>query len=188
MDSVPFLSLLVCLGVYEMPTHGLLSGIFIYRYTKKKNRALDYQLLTIDRSKIWKKKQEILNIQPYSKFIKNNHAYHGQTKQLFNCQPKTLIYLYINWIIYLMLCLLPGILVWVTIWIIMGDTAAPGGQLFMLSILTIVAYFGGILLMKITTLPALIGMLFIGIIMKNIGFVEFDEDYQHVTSYIRYFL
>ncbi|CAB3231151.1 unnamed protein product [Arctia plantaginis] len=81
--------------------------------------------------------------------------------------------------------LIIGILVWVTIWIIMGDTAAPGGQLFMLSILTIVAYFGGMLLMKLTTLPALIGMLFVGIIMKNIGFVNFDEDYQHVTSYIR---
>lgn len=67
----------------------------------------------------------------------------------------------------------------------MGDTAAPGGQLFALAVLTIVAYFGGILLMKITTLPALIGMLIVGIAMKNLGFVHFDESYQHVTSYIR---
>ncbi|XP_030021400.1 sodium/hydrogen exchanger 9B2 isoform X4 [Manduca sexta] len=81
--------------------------------------------------------------------------------------------------------LLIGLLVWVTIWIVMGDTAAPGGQLFMLAVLTIAAHFGGWLMMKVTTLPALIGMLFVGIIMKNIGFVNFDETYLHVCSYIR---
>ncbi|XP_026738397.1 sodium/hydrogen exchanger 9B2-like isoform X1 [Trichoplusia ni] len=81
--------------------------------------------------------------------------------------------------------LIIGILVWVTVWIIMGDTAAPGGQLFSFAVLTIVAYFGGWLMLKITTLPSLIGMLIVGIIMKNIGFVNFDETYQHVASYIR---
>lgn len=68
----------------------------------------------------------------------------------------------------------------------MGSTAAPGGQLFTLAAITIAAYFGGWLMMKITTLPGLIGMLIVGIILKNIGFVNFDEDYQKVTSYIRY--
>ncbi|KAJ8729510.1 hypothetical protein PYW08_001091 [Mythimna loreyi] len=81
--------------------------------------------------------------------------------------------------------LIIGILVWVTVWIVMGDTAAPGGQLFSFAVLTIVAYFGGWLMLKITTLPALIGMLIVGIIMKNIGLVNFDETYQHVASYIR---
>ncbi|XP_032529939.1 sodium/hydrogen exchanger 9B2 isoform X2 [Danaus plexippus] len=81
--------------------------------------------------------------------------------------------------------LLIGIMVWVIVWIILGDTAAPGGQLFMLAVLTIAAHFGGWLMVKVTTLPALIGMLIVGIILKNIGFVNFDSDYQHVTSYIR---
>ncbi|XP_060802236.1 sodium/hydrogen exchanger 9B2 isoform X2 [Amyelois transitella] len=81
--------------------------------------------------------------------------------------------------------LLIGVLVWLTVWIIMGDTAAPGGQLFMFAVLTIAAYFGGWLLVKLTTLPALIGMLIVGIVMKNIGFVEFDPTYQKVCSYIR---
>ncbi|XP_075992166.1 sodium/hydrogen exchanger 9B2-like isoform X2 [Anticarsia gemmatalis] len=81
--------------------------------------------------------------------------------------------------------LIIGLLVWVTIWIIMGDTAAPGGQLFTLAVLTIAAYFGGMIMMKITTLPALIGMLIVGIILKNIGFVNFDDTYRHVSSYIR---
>ncbi|XP_046961854.1 sodium/hydrogen exchanger 9B2-like isoform X2 [Vanessa cardui] len=81
--------------------------------------------------------------------------------------------------------LLIGIMVWVLVWIVLGDTAAPGGQLFMLAVLTIAAHFGGWLIMKVTTLPPLIGMLIVGIIMKNIGFVNFDDDYQHVASYIR---
>ncbi|XP_041987706.1 sodium/hydrogen exchanger 9B2-like isoform X2 [Aricia agestis] len=81
--------------------------------------------------------------------------------------------------------LLIGLMVWVIVWIVLGDTAAPGGQLFMLTVLTIAAYFGGWLMVKITTLPALIGMLAVGILMKNIGFVNFDASYQHVTSYIR---
>lgn len=68
----------------------------------------------------------------------------------------------------------------------MGDTAAPGGQLFMLAVLTIAAHLGGWLMVKVTTLPGLIGMLFVGIIMKNVGFVNFDETYLHVCSYIRY--
>lgn len=78
-----------------------------------------------------------------------------------------------------------GILVWVIVWIVMGETAAPGGQLFSFAVLTIAAYFGGWLMLKITTLPALIGMLIVGIIMKNVGLVNFDETYQHVASYIR---
>ncbi|KAM3959027.1 sodium/hydrogen exchanger 9B2 [Aphomia sociella] len=78
-----------------------------------------------------------------------------------------------------------GILAWLVVWIVMGNTAAPGGQLFMLVVITIAAHFGGWLMVKITTLPALIGMLLVGIIMKNIGFVNFDEDYQKVCSYIR---
>ncbi|XP_048484466.1 sodium/hydrogen exchanger 9B2 isoform X3 [Plutella xylostella] len=81
--------------------------------------------------------------------------------------------------------LIIGILVWMTVWVILGDTAAPGGQLFTLAALTIAAYFGGWLVLKITTLPGLIGMLFVGILLKNVGFVNFDTSYQHVTSYIR---
>ncbi|KAL4704048.1 hypothetical protein ACJJTC_001970 [Scirpophaga incertulas] len=78
-----------------------------------------------------------------------------------------------------------GILTWMIVWIIMGDTVAPGGQLFTLAVLTIAAYFGGWLMLKITTLPQLIGMLIVGLILKNVGFVNFDEKYMKVCSYIR---
>ncbi|XP_047042266.1 sodium/hydrogen exchanger 9B2-like isoform X1 [Helicoverpa zea] len=81
--------------------------------------------------------------------------------------------------------LIIGLLVWMTLWIVMGDTVAPGGQLFSFAVLTIVAYFGGWLMQKITTLPALIGMLIMGIVMKNVGLVNFDDTFQTVASYIR---
>ncbi|XP_047515460.1 sodium/hydrogen exchanger 9B2-like isoform X1 [Pieris napi] len=81
--------------------------------------------------------------------------------------------------------LIIGILVWLIVWMVLGDTAAPGGQLFMLASLTIAANIGGWLMVKLTTLPALIGMLFTGVLLKNIGFVNFDSEYLHVCSYIR---
>lgn len=77
-------------------------------------------------------------------------------------------------------------MVWVLTWIVLGETAAPGGQLFMMAVLTIAAHFGGWLVVKVTSLPPLVGMLIVGIIMKNIGFVNFNSDFQHVNSYIRY--
>lgn len=82
--------------------------------------------------------------------------------------------------------LFSGLLFWLTLWLVMGIPAGPGGQLFTLAILTLAAHLGGWALQKTTTLPALIGMLIMGVIMKNVGFVHFDKDYQHVVSHIRY--
>lgn len=47
----------------------------------------------------------------------------------------------------------------------MGDTAAPGGQLFGLVILTVAANFGGWII-SLTRLPGLIGMLMVGILFQ----------------------
>lgn len=68
----------------------------------------------------------------------------------------------------------------------MGDPAAPGGQLFKLAALTLAAHLAGVFVLKVTTLPGLIGMLLMGILLKNVGFVNFDSDYQHVVAYIRF--
>jgi len=67
---------------------------------------------------------------------------------------------------------------------ILGKTVAPGGRLFQIIILTIGAYLGGWLI-SLTTLPALIGMLFIGILFQNIGFVDVDESFSHITKELR---
>lgn len=78
-----------------------------------------------------------------------------------------------------------GIIVWLNIWMVVGDSVSPGSQLFDLAALTIAAHLGGWLMLKVTTLPGLIGMLAVGILSKNVGFVDFDKDYQHVCSFIR---
>lgn len=64
-----------------------------------------------------------------------------------------------------------GILVWITAFVIIGDLAAPGGQLFDLVVLAIAANFGGWLI-SLTTLPRLIGMLLVGILFRVIYFTR----------------
>lgn len=60
---------------------------------------------------------------------------------------------------------MPGLLIWITAYVIIGDSAAPGGQLFGLVVLTVAANFGGWLI-SLTTLPRLIGMLLVGILFQ----------------------
>ncbi|KAL7041785.1 hypothetical protein ACKWTF_000888 [Chironomus riparius] len=78
-----------------------------------------------------------------------------------------------------------GLLIYATLYAIVGKSAAPGGQLFSLIVLTIAANFGG-WLFGLTTMPRLIGMLITGIIMQNIGAVNIDG-IDKVTSHLRKF-
>lgn len=83
------------------------------------------------------------------------------------------------------LCLfLLGLLLWGIVYCILGETAAPGGQLFGLAALCLAAHFGG-WLFSLTTLPALIGMLITGIIMQNAGLVSIEGSYTVVISNLR---
>lgn len=52
-----------------------------------------------------------------------------------------------------------------------GETAAPGGQLFSLAVLAVAANFGG-WLVSLTTLPRLIGMLAVGILFQVFLFTQ----------------
>lgn len=80
--------------------------------------------------------------------------------------------------------ILVGILLWGIVYCIIGDTAAPGGQLFGLAVLCICANFGG-WIATIFTLPALVGMLLVGVLFQNVGLVHIDEDYKEVCSVLR---
>ncbi|KAL6432155.1 hypothetical protein ACFW04_006690 [Cataglyphis niger] len=83
------------------------------------------------------------------------------------------------------LCLfLLGLLLWGVVYSIIGNDAAPGGQLFGLAALSIAAYFGGWLI-SLTTLPALIGMLITGMILQNIGLVQIEGQYTVVIANLR---
>ncbi|XP_067620835.1 sodium/hydrogen exchanger 9B1 isoform X2 [Eurosta solidaginis] len=79
-----------------------------------------------------------------------------------------------------------GVLIWFTAFIIIGKSAAPGGQLFNLVVLAVAANFGGWLI-SLTTLPRLIGMLLVGIIFQNVGWVHLDGDFSLVTGHLRKF-
>jgi Kef-type K+ transport system membrane component KefB len=78
-----------------------------------------------------------------------------------------------------------GLLCWGVVYTLLGETAAPGGQLFGLAVLCIAAHFGG-WLMSLTTLPALIGMLMVGILFQNVGLVHIEGEYVEVVSELRY--
>ncbi|KAK9879499.1 hypothetical protein WA026_006567 [Henosepilachna vigintioctopunctata] len=77
-----------------------------------------------------------------------------------------------------------GVLSYCTLYAIIGDTAAPGGKVFTLVILSLCAHLGG-WLMSLTTQPALIGMLFVGLLFQNVGVVDIDESYSHITKELR---
>ncbi|KAL7742052.1 hypothetical protein ACLKA6_018300 [Drosophila palustris] len=79
-----------------------------------------------------------------------------------------------------------GALLWIVAFVIIGNSAAPGGQLFNLVVLTVAANFGGYL-MSLTTLPRLIGMLLVGLLFQNVGWVNLDGEFSIVTAHLRKF-
>lgn len=76
------------------------------------------------------------------------------------------------------------LLLWGSAYAVLGDTLAPGGPLFSLAVLTIAAHFGGWLI-SLTTLPALVGMLLVGILFQNVGLFELNGDFVEVVSVLR---
>ncbi|XP_056648034.1 sodium/hydrogen exchanger 9B2-like [Diorhabda sublineata] len=77
-----------------------------------------------------------------------------------------------------------GFLAWTILYAIVGDIAAPPkGQIFQLIILSIFSYFGG-WLFGLTTLPALVGMLFTGIAMQNLNIVNIDASFSHLNKHL----
>lgn len=99
-----------------------------------------------------------------------------------------------------------GIISWLILYAILGQTAAPGGHFFGMVLLIVASNFGGFL-MSLTTLPRLIGMLITGIlfqvfivvckiyansikeneIFQNLGWVDLGGELIEVTAYIRKF-
>jgi len=76
------------------------------------------------------------------------------------------------------------LLLWACVYAVVGPAAGPGGQLFGLALLTIAAHFGG-WLVALTTLPALIGMLMVGILFQNVGLYHVSGEYMEVVSVLR---
>ncbi|CAH2008989.1 unnamed protein product [Acanthoscelides obtectus] len=77
--------------------------------------------------------------------------------------------------------ILIGLFSWCVLYAIIGESAGPSGMLFQLIILSICAHIGG-WLMSLTTLPGLVGMLFTGIILQNVGIVDLDESFSEISQ------
>lgn len=78
-----------------------------------------------------------------------------------------------------------GLFTWCIFYSIVGPTAAPpNGKLFQLILLSICAHFGGWLI-TFTTLPALVGMLFTGMLLQNIHMVNIDESFSEINKELR---
>ncbi|KAG5868114.1 hypothetical protein JTB14_002906 [Gonioctena quinquepunctata] len=78
-----------------------------------------------------------------------------------------------------------GLLSWCILYSIVGDIAAPpDGKLFQLILLALGAHLGG-WLMSLTTLPALVGMLFTGLIFQNINIVNIDGSFSGICKELR---
>uniref|UniRef100_A0AAR5QJN9 Cation/H+ exchanger transmembrane domain-containing protein n=3 Tax=Dendroctonus ponderosae TaxID=77166 RepID=A0AAR5QJN9_DENPD len=79
-----------------------------------------------------------------------------------------------------------GVFSWCILYAIVGETAAPpNGIVYQLILLSICAHFGG-WLMSLTTLPALIGMLFTGVLLQNVGCVNINENFSEINKELRH--
>ncbi|XP_038060372.1 sodium/hydrogen exchanger 9B2-like [Patiria miniata] len=67
------------------------------------------------------------------------------------------------------------VLLWAILWSITGPEALPGGNLFAIYVLVVVAAVGGKLI-ELIHLPALLGMLLVGFIFKNVPGIQIADD------------
>ncbi|XP_049855508.1 sodium/hydrogen exchanger 9B2-like [Schistocerca gregaria] len=77
------------------------------------------------------------------------------------------------------------LLCWAVAFTVIGRDAAPGGQLFQLAVLALAAHVGG-WLAALVRLPALVGMLVVGIACQNLGLFHLEDAYEEVCSVLRH--
>ena len=71
-----------------------------------------------------------------------------------------------------------GFVIWAALWSILGKEALPGGNMFSLFILLVVASLAGFLVSKIpfVTFPPLLGMLIAGFLLRNVPGISVAKD------------
>ncbi|XP_046962128.1 sodium/hydrogen exchanger 9B2-like isoform X1 [Vanessa cardui] len=76
-------------------------------------------------------------------------------------------------------------LVWGILYAEIGEAVSLNGELLSMTILVIAAYLIGWIWLKITTLPALIGMLLTGIMFQNLHLVHMTDEYRKLNQDLR---
>ncbi|XP_069677232.1 sodium/hydrogen exchanger 9B2-like isoform X3 [Periplaneta americana] len=77
-----------------------------------------------------------------------------------------------------------GLVVWGVLFSVMGSDAGPGGQLFRMGVLFVVAHLAGCAL-RPSGLPPLLGMLLVGILLRNVGFLQLSDHFVPVAANLR---
>ncbi|KAJ9599128.1 hypothetical protein L9F63_010396 [Diploptera punctata] len=75
-------------------------------------------------------------------------------------------------------------MIWGSAYSDLGDIAGPQGQLFQIGFLGVTAYIAGYITVLLN-LPALLGMLLMGLLLRNVELVVFSGPYLHMTSSLR---
>lgn len=78
-----------------------------------------------------------------------------------------------------------ALLLWGNTFVIAGKEAAPDGQLFRIGVLGIAAYLAGAIVQSIG-LPPLLGMLIMGIVLRNTRYLEIKDPYLVLTADLRF--
>ncbi|XP_032515452.2 sodium/hydrogen exchanger 9B2-like isoform X2 [Danaus plexippus] len=76
-------------------------------------------------------------------------------------------------------------LTWGILYAEIGEDIGINGELLSMSLLVIAAYIIGWMWLKVTTLPALIGMLLTGILFQNLKLIEMTEKYRQLNQDLR---
>ncbi|XP_054710122.1 sodium/hydrogen exchanger 9B2-like isoform X2 [Uloborus diversus] len=66
-------------------------------------------------------------------------------------------------------------LIYGTLWGLLGPPVLPGGEIFALFVLSILAYLSG-QVMKIVRVPTLVGMMILGFILRNVPHIDIAKD------------
>ncbi|XP_049868372.1 sodium/hydrogen exchanger 9B2-like isoform X2 [Pectinophora gossypiella] len=77
------------------------------------------------------------------------------------------------------------LLSWGILYAELGNPVGLQGELLSMTVLVITAYLVGWIWMKITTLPALIGMLLTGILFQNLQLVHMTDEYRKLNQDLR---
>nr|XP_037870584.1 sodium/hydrogen exchanger 9B2 isoform X5 [Bombyx mori] len=77
------------------------------------------------------------------------------------------------------------LLTWGILYAELGEAIGLHGELLGMSLLVIAAYLIGWIWLKVTTLPALIGMLLTGILFQNFGLVTMTDEYRKLNQDLR---
>ncbi|CAH0406873.1 unnamed protein product [Chilo suppressalis] len=77
------------------------------------------------------------------------------------------------------------LLIWAFLYVEIGEAVSLRGELFSMTMLVITAYLVGWVWLKLTTLPALIGMLLTGILFQNLQLVHMTDEYRKLNQDLR---